>query len=276
MKRIIISVLSAAAFTMAAQAQTAALEVSYTASSPSFKKEGVVLKNQYILLAGQDGSKFYSPRTEALDSLESTPEGKQAYTEMAKNAYFGGNMKSLPRRDGSYYVLKDMATGQLTHYDAVGTEYYSYTEPIVQMEWTVTDSTANILGYECVQAVANYNGRRWTAWFAPDVPLSNGPWKLQGLPGLILKATADGALYGFEATGIQPTSRAITPVYSTDRYRATDRMKYLKAKRSFTDNPLGQLNAKYGGSIVKVTHADGTPITDINPVKVDFLETDYR
>ncbi len=55
----------------------AVIEVSYRSTSPSLRKEGVVITNQYILQISDKGSKFYSPRTEALDSLESTPEGKK-------------------------------------------------------------------------------------------------------------------------------------------------------------------------------------------------------
>lgn len=53
----------------------------------------------------------------------------------------------------------------------------------------IADSTKNILGYDCVMATAHYHGRDWTAWFTPDIPLPEGPWKLTGLPGLILEAS---------------------------------------------------------------------------------------
>ncbi len=64
--------------TIAANAQQKAeIEVSYTEYQPNMRtgeKNGVT--HQYILLAGGDNSKFYSPRTEYIDSLNSTPEGK--------------------------------------------------------------------------------------------------------------------------------------------------------------------------------------------------------
>ena len=37
-------------------------------------------------------------------------------------------------------------------------------------------------------AVSDFRGRRWTAWFAPDISISDGPWKFSGLPGLIMEA----------------------------------------------------------------------------------------
>lgn len=254
----------------------AALEVSYRTTSPSLRKEGVVVTNQYILQISDKGSKFYSPRTQALDSLESTPEGKKVYQQMALNSYLGGKLKDMPKRDGSYYVTKNFEKGELEHFDVIGKEKYRYSEPIEQMTWIVTDSTKRVLGYECLQGVADYNGRHWTVWFTTELPVQQGPWKLHGLPGLILDASADGGDYRFEATGLQQTSKELTPVYLKDEYMTVDRKQYLREKRSFADNPLAKLNAQMGGAIVKVTHADGSEVTKVATSNADFLETDYR
>lgn len=254
----------------------ASLEVFYRATSPSLRKEGVVVTNQYALLISDKGSKFYSPRTEALDSLQSTPEGKKVYQQMALNAYLGGKPKDVPRPDGSYYVVKNFEKGKLEHYDVIGQEKYRYGEPIEQLTWTVTDSTKRVLGYECMQGVADYNGRHWTAWFTTELPVQQGPWKLHGLPGLILEASADGGVYKFEAIGLTQTSKEITPVYLKDDYHSMSRKKYLKEKRSFADDPLKRLNMQMGGIIQKVTHADGTEVTKVATSSADFLETDYR
>lgn len=121
-------------------------------------------------------------------------------------------------------------------------------------------------------ATADYHGRKWTAWFTPEIPLQTGPWKLAGLPGLILEAVADNGVYSFVATGIQNTDRQILPVYLSDRYERVSRKDFLKAQRSFLDNPLGQINAKYGdkGMVVSgdVKFADAST--------VDLIETDYH
>ena len=77
--------------------------------------------------------------------------------------------------------------------DNAGLEKYFYEEPLHEWDWEISDSTKTILGYECIEATTMFNGRKWTAWFTPEIPLDAGPWKLEGLPGLIMEATAGAA-----------------------------------------------------------------------------------
>lgn len=259
---------------IAAVAQNADIEVSYTAISPNMRTGKLRdSSHQYILLANSSESKFYSPRTEQIDSLNSTPDGEAKFKEMQRAAVIGGNYDDIPRRDGSMYVVKSMETNTMKVYDSAGTEQYVVEEPIESIEWTLAeDSIKNMLGYDCIMATTDYHGRKWIAWFTPEIPVQSGPWKLAGLPGLILEADADNGVYSFTATGIQNTDRPIIPVYLADRYEKTTRKDFLKAKRSFLDNPLGQINAKYGSSGVEVSG----DVKFADASVVDLIETDYH
>lgn len=260
-------------------AQTADIEVSYTAISPNMKNGKISVKNQYILLANGTESKFFSPVTEYIDSLNSTPEGAAKYKEMARNAYFGGKMKDMLKKDGSYYVLKSFTDSLVRNYDTAGLNKFSYDELPEKWEWEILDSTKSVLDYECTGATTIFHGRRWTVWFTPEIPVSNGPWKFDGLPGLILLAESEGGQYRFEATGLQLSDKAITPVYLADEYETTTRTEFLKEKRAFLDNTLSRLNAQLDGiSLVKVEDENGNDISDsifASRATVDFIETDY-
>ncbi|MDE6521925.1 MAG: GLPGLI family protein [Muribaculaceae bacterium] len=264
---------------IAVMARTADIEISYTALSPNMKNGNVEVKNQYILLANGMESKFYSPMTEYIDSLNSTPEGKAIYQEMTQNAYLGGKMDEMPRKDGSYYITKSFPDKKLRYFDSVGLDKFVYEESPDKWNWTIMDSTKEILGYECVEATTNFHGRKWTVWFAPEIPVQNGPWKFDGLPGLILEAVSEGGQYRFEATGIQQTDKIITPVHLVDEYEKTTRLAFLKNKRLFLDNILSRLNAQLGNiSITKVEDENGNDISGsifASRKTVDFIETDY-
>lgn len=61
-------------------------------------------------------------------------------------------------------------------------------EDIPKIEWQILNEKKNIGNFKCIKATGFFRGRKYTAWFTTSIPLSYGPWKLQGLPGLILEA----------------------------------------------------------------------------------------
>lgn len=271
----IITFLTMCLVAIAANAQTKAdIEVSYTMTSPNMRTGKLGdSTHQYILLANSSQSKFYSPRTEQIDSLCSTPDGEAKFKEMQRAAALAGNFDDIPRRDGSMYVVKSTDANVMKVCDTAGMEQYVVEEPIENIDWTIVeDSVKKVLGYDCIMATADYHGRKWTAWFTPEIPLQAGPWKLAGLPGLILEADADNGVYSFVATGIQNTTRQISQVYLADRYEKVSRKDLLKAQRSFLDNPLGQINAKYGDKGVVVSG----DVKFADASVVDLIETDYH
>ena len=283
MKGIITSIFVCCAVVVASARNHAEIEVSYVAHTPSHRDGKTDLTNQYILLANSSESKFYSPMTEYIDSLNSTPEGKAKYQEMTRNAYLGGKLDHLPRKDGSCYVVKYFPANKLVCYDSAGLERFCYEEIPDEWNWLLSDSTKEILGYECVEASTAFHGRGWRVWFAPEIPVQNGPWKFDGLPGLILEAESEDGQYRFVATGLQQTDKVITPVYLADEYEKTSRMDFLKAKRSFMDNPLGEINSRFGGDATTVSTQDenGNAISSneriyVTREVVDFIETDYK
>ena len=87
--------------------------------------------------------------------------------------------------------FKDLAKNELTEYcrmpDALKSYNSYYTEPIPSQNWQVGSETKTIADYQCQKATCSFRGRNYTAWFALDIPISQGPWKFGGLPGLILK-----------------------------------------------------------------------------------------
>ena len=110
-----------------------------------------------------------------------------------------------------YYVYKGLpAEGKLTYlYTDICN--FKYEEPISKMKWKMLGKDSVIAGYPCQLAETNFRGRTWKAWFTLDIPISNGPWKLGGLPGLILKATDHTGWFDFDCAGIQNiTAQPIT------------------------------------------------------------------
>jgi len=65
---------------------------------------------------------------------------------------------------------------------------YLIEEPLPAIHWKLNGDTTTFGGLHCQKATGHFKGRDYTVWFCPDLPVPTGPWKLNGLPGLIVDA----------------------------------------------------------------------------------------
>lgn len=72
----------------------------------------------------------------------------------------------------------------------------------VKLDWQLLNEVKTINNFKCNKAVVNFRGRTFIAWYTTEIPISAGPWKLHGLPGLILEAADIDNLYTWYATNI--------------------------------------------------------------------------
>lgn len=80
---------------------------------------------------------------------------------------------------------------------------YLIKEPLEETAWQISTETKQLLSYTCQKASGTVKGRAYTAWFTTDIPASFGPWKLHGLPGLILEAYDNANRIRFTCTRIE-------------------------------------------------------------------------
>ena len=104
--------------------------------------------------------------------------------------------------------------------DAFGKHIYLYYDK-PKISWNITHESNQILGYQCKLAYSEYRGRKYKVWYTSDVPLPFGPWKLNGLPGLILKAEIDDK-FSFEAKRIIFNKEYKIPKRYYDMYNKHD------------------------------------------------------
>lgn len=246
---------------------------------------GETRKDDYILLCGKDGSMFYNPTALWMDINSKDDAACQAYGAMAAALEQSGHGSEVPNRSASMYVFKDFDGETQTVYDDYSDQFAKYNEPFGEMQWEIlSDSTMTLLDYECIMARTSYHGRDWTVWFAPEIPVQDGPWKFAGLPGLILKATESAGIYSFTANGIETTEQEIPGMPRDDWYHKEDRIKYLQGKYKHLQDPLADIA---GGHLPDgarlVVNGEETTAGELRQqcrkkldMGYDFLETDYH
>ena len=156
--------------------------------------------------------------------------------------------KAIAPYDGGQpnFVYKHIpAEGKLT-FATYHVDWFKYSEPIPALQWKIEGKDSVIAGYHCQAATTSLRGRRWRAWFTLDIPVSDGPWKLCGLPGLILRATDEQGYFDFDCTGV--ASIEIPPIeLAKNNYVSCTPEEAFEMEQERRENPLAFLNRQFGG-----------------------------
>lgn len=97
----------------------------------------------------------------------------------------------------------------------VNREFF-YDEPVPLPAWRIADEgpSRRILDYDCRRADVSFRGRDYEVWFAEDIPINLGPWKFNGLPGLILCVKERCGLFNWTAIALEQTRDTELFVYN--------------------------------------------------------------
>jgi len=182
---------------------------------------------------------------------------KQMTAEMIKKG--GGiDLTSIPKGGAiSWELYKNYPVqGKTLYLDVISLDSYQCEETVETPDWQlVPDSTKEILGYQCQMATTRFKGRQWTVWYTEDIPLDEGPWKLRGLPGLVLSAYDAKRQYVFEGAGLEQVSTD-QPVVIVEEKREKISQKNFRKLLSRYD-PMAALSSR-GIKIISVKEADGS------------------
>lgn len=130
------------------------------------------IKRQMVLYLGVQSSLYRNLQDEESKLL----------LHMAK----GGNPNSFDILEESAARIHLNGKGQSV--ERLVDKMYLITEDLPVIKWEIIDESKEIEGFIAQKAITHFKGRDYIAWFTSDIPFQFGPWKLHGLPGLILEA----------------------------------------------------------------------------------------
>lgn len=127
------------------------------------------------------------------------------FADLSKNTHDYYYNEAMYRRNGyisNICFINYPQEGKVTESEyAMGR--YEYTEDIPKIKWKLESGKEEIAGYDCKKATCYFSGRYYTAWYAPEIPISKGPWKFGGLPGLILKMQDNNNQISWNCIGLE-------------------------------------------------------------------------
>lgn len=231
-------------------------------------KDNISSDNMLLQIGPAGLSKFSSYKNLTVDSLI-----MRSTSEQIANAAMEGKLST-----GEYMTIyKNYPSRKLTHTEKICQDWFRYEEDLPVLEWELTDSVTNVLGYECQSARCSFRGREWLVFYTEDIPLADGPWKLYGLPGLIMKASDEKGHYTFECIGIKSKADRPITIYKVP-FNRVNRKEYYDTKHRYEVNPYAYFEATTGGHVT-VTDEAGNPSLDAyDPIELPFeyLERDWK
>lgn len=250
--------------------ESAILEVHYMKTWVTDTLENRSYSEDMTLRVGKTAAMFYPPKRMWADSLLQT--NFELHEKLYREMNPPGQIEYKPlgglERE---YLFRNINAGETIVYRKMGGEAYAYTESTEMPAWHIQSETKEVMGYSCQLATCDFRGRQWYAWFSTDIPVNEGPWKLFGLPGLVLEAYDSKKHYAYKAVGLY--TKDLLPVgirlynISGKPYNLKSRQAYLQKmyKAYILGKFASQMSALYGNG------AQSAP----TQAQYDYQERDY-
>ncbi|QQL50133.1 GLPGLI family protein [Mucilaginibacter ginkgonis] len=202
----------------------------------------------YVLLVGQTSSAYKSFDRVIQDSIA---QASYKLTGMMGGA---AGLKRTNSDELYFYFSPEKAylkTGLLGN--------YIIERPFNKLQWSILKETKRIANLVCQKATASYMGRKYTAWFDTEYPFKAGPWKLHGLPGLIVSAADETGRIRFELASIRQVKDLSKSIEWDKSAKSITYEQYQNIAKSFENDPKAAMESMFN---VKIT--TGRPMAHKN------------
>jgi len=159
-------------------------------------------------------------------------------------------------------IYKNYTANKITSYDRIARNYYTFEEDTPAFDWIILADTMKILDQVCQKATCQFKGRSYEAWFSQEIAVSEGPWKFNGLPGLILKIKDSRNDYVFEAIEIKKVDKDI-PLGNVDAQKVS-KEKFLNIYKYYLTDPMMGVDIKKINPDIKLSKS----ILPWNPIEL--------
>lgn len=236
-------------------------------ASTELRSQDLVGHVQYYVQLGEDffpfeGSTYFDNRSYVFTYKQS----EESLWHIEKNYV---NQKVFTDPTGHQVIMKDFNKGELIVRDFCRESKPIYYKDSPGFNWQILGEEKTIDGLSCRLAKTSYRGREYKAWFTMEIPTKAGPWKFNGLPGLIIRLTDSTGevniqLKKFEYTKSDyslPDLAGADWIEVGDFYNCLDSSWEAKAKKSRA--AFAQMRAENPGLTIKVKEAKKRPATEL-------------
>ncbi len=199
-------------------------------------------KEEFLLFLGDHLSRFIGKTNYQIQI-----EWKAIRTKEENKQWFDNFAMSGVKFRFYHEFHKNYPEGKITCYHHITAGPFLYEEDLNLFDWQLTKETDTIAGYKVQKATSNFGGRSWIAWFSPEIPYNDGPYKFNGLPGLIVKVYDTQMHYDFELSFIEKPEVLVNIEFKEMNYFKTTKMRFFRAEDYARDNIVSTFKAMGNG-----------------------------
>lgn len=105
------------------------------------------------------------------------------------------------------YFKTDLEKDSIFTYNILDIDILEIKEVLPNINWNLNLDETKVIGdFICKKATTKFRGRTYTAWYSPNIETPFGPWKLNGLPGLIFEAYDETKTFIWQITSLEKLS----------------------------------------------------------------------
>lgn len=161
-------------------------------------------------------------------------------------------------------IKRNLASSENMNYHLIGESYFAYKTKDKQ-EWKISNETQTKNNWKLQKATTHFGGRDWEAWFTTDLPFSEGPYKFNGLPGLIVSLKDSKNNFVFELSKVE-TPKTANPKLVETVFKSKPIVisldKYNAMLLDYYNDPYARFRAMKPGTW-SIGRADETFVEDI-------------
>jgi len=214
-----------------------------------------IRQSDMLLFLGQNVSKFLSHKLYRVDTIMENISSHAEFDEFLMQ-------RNKPMPYVRYMIYKNYPKDKLTYIEHIPSSTFKFEEDLELFNWQLSGDTSTISGYKVQKAICDFGGRSWVAWFSPEIPYNDGPYKFNGLPGLIFNVHDTRNHYVFEMESIEKPTQKVMIDLKEKNFVETTKQDFFRAKDGFYNNIVSR--GKDAGLDSKAIQYAVTSVSDRN------------
>ncbi len=216
-------------------------------------------ETKMLLLLGKKQSFFGNHAYYFIDSLRYLNS-----LGLVDDAQVSKGFTTVKFRGPTYKLVQEKPTLFNIRYATV--EGHWEIEDTANLEWKLGNQTDSIAGFPCHNAFTYFRGRHYEAWYTTEIPISKGPYKFGGLPGLIVQINDIQQTHIFKLESVTETKSLI--IQENKKTVKMNLSQLQQAQKNLKLQIMERIKQWAPDDIDKVTRYKKRILSENNPIEL--------